>query len=196
MIDAVREHEPGAAPAASSARRCASWDRRRCRTWSTPTPRATSATAIRAASRSAGAVDGRVPVPGWTDEYEWTGYIPFDELPHLLQSAAGLHRHGQQPRRGDDYPHFLGREFAMGDRAQRIVELIESSPKVTCGDIRQMHFDQHLAHDAVSPRAPRTACRPTSPELQPPRSTLVRRWDGGLTADSAAAAICEIFCAG
>ncbi|NTV52151.1 MAG: penicillin acylase family protein, partial [Candidatus Firestonebacteria bacterium] len=24
---------------------------------------------------------GLVPVPGWTDEYEWTGYIPFDELP-------------------------------------------------------------------------------------------------------------------
>src|SRR5581483_9996281 len=25
--------------------------------------------------------DGTLPVPGWTGEYEWTGYIPFDDLP-------------------------------------------------------------------------------------------------------------------
>jgi penicillin amidase len=27
--------------------------------------------------------DGRYPVPGWTDDHEWKGYIPFDELPYL-----------------------------------------------------------------------------------------------------------------
>ncbi|MDF5721047.1 MAG: penicillin acylase family protein [Rhizonema sp. PD37] len=25
--------------------------------------------------------DGRYPVPGWTDEYQWLGYIDFEELP-------------------------------------------------------------------------------------------------------------------
>ena len=32
--------------------------------------------------------DGRLPVPGWTGEYEWTGYIPFDE--HTYVSWATL----------------------------------------------------------------------------------------------------------
>src|SRR5581483_1763451 len=27
---------------------------------------------------------GATPVPGWTGEYEWTGDIPFEELPHLF----------------------------------------------------------------------------------------------------------------
>ena len=34
--------------------------------------------------------DGTIPVPGWTDEYEWTGYIPFEELPNLYNPASGL----------------------------------------------------------------------------------------------------------
>ncbi|HEX9370916.1 MAG TPA: penicillin acylase family protein, partial [Roseiflexaceae bacterium] len=28
--------------------------------------------------------DGRLPAPGWTGEYEWTGIIPHAELPHML----------------------------------------------------------------------------------------------------------------
>ena len=31
----------------------------------------------------------RLPVPGWTDEYEWQGYIPFDELPHAYNPPEG-----------------------------------------------------------------------------------------------------------
>ena len=26
--------------------------------------------------------DGLTPVPGWSGEYDWTGFIPFEELPH------------------------------------------------------------------------------------------------------------------
>ncbi len=33
--------------------------------------------------------DGRYPVPGWTDEYAWTGFIPFDELPYTFNPAEG-----------------------------------------------------------------------------------------------------------
>ncbi|MBN2116393.1 MAG: penicillin acylase family protein [Anaerolineales bacterium] len=33
--------------------------------------------------------DGTVPVPGWTDEYEWTGFVPFEELPYTLNPVEG-----------------------------------------------------------------------------------------------------------
>ncbi|MGB7435638.1 MAG: penicillin acylase family protein, partial [Candidatus Acidiferrum sp.] len=33
---------------------------------------------------------GEVPVPGDTDEYEWTGYIPFDQLPQVFNPESGL----------------------------------------------------------------------------------------------------------
>ncbi|PYT64316.1 MAG: penicillin acylase family protein, partial [Acidobacteria bacterium] len=33
---------------------------------------------------------GEVPVPGDTDDYEWTGYIPFDQLPQALNPESGF----------------------------------------------------------------------------------------------------------
>ncbi len=48
--------------------------------------------------------DGRVPVPGWTGEYDWTGWIPFEELPHLANPGAGLYRVGEQPGGGRELP--------------------------------------------------------------------------------------------
>lgn len=34
--------------------------------------------------------DGLLPVPGWTDEYGWDGYIPFDELPRIVNPPEGF----------------------------------------------------------------------------------------------------------
>ena len=33
--------------------------------------------------------DGTLPVPGWTGEHEWTGYVPFDELPQTFNPPEG-----------------------------------------------------------------------------------------------------------
>ncbi|MGE5462266.1 MAG: penicillin acylase family protein, partial [Syntrophothermus sp.] len=33
--------------------------------------------------------DGTLPVPGWTDEYEWTGFIPFEEHPYTVNPEEG-----------------------------------------------------------------------------------------------------------
>ena len=33
--------------------------------------------------------DGWLPVPGWTGEYDWTGFIPFDALPQAVNPASG-----------------------------------------------------------------------------------------------------------
>ena len=32
---------------------------------------------------------GLIPVPGWHDEHEWTGWIPFNELPTLHNPKEG-----------------------------------------------------------------------------------------------------------
>ncbi len=48
--------------------------------------------------------DGRVPVPGWTGEYEWTGLIPQAELPHVLDPQDGVIATANNRIVGDDYP--------------------------------------------------------------------------------------------
>ena len=34
--------------------------------------------------------DGQTPVPGWTGQCEWTGFIPFDDLPELVNPPEGF----------------------------------------------------------------------------------------------------------
>ena len=34
--------------------------------------------------------DGTMPVPGWNEAYRWTGFIPFDKLPHVLNPQQGF----------------------------------------------------------------------------------------------------------
>ncbi len=51
--------------------------------------------------------DGWLPVPGWTGEYDWQGYIPFDELPQATQSRLGPFRQRQQQDRARQLSLFL-----------------------------------------------------------------------------------------
>jgi penicillin amidase len=68
--------------------------------------------------------NGKVPVPGWNDEYEWTGYIPYDALPHLVNPPQGYIATANNRAVSDDYPIRLDLEPISGDRAQRIHEMI------------------------------------------------------------------------
>ena len=43
-----------------------------------------------------GAGDGWMPQPGWDSSYDWTGFIPFEELPTSYNPPEGLDRHRQQ----------------------------------------------------------------------------------------------------
>ncbi len=40
--------------------------------------------------------DGWMPVPGWTGEYDWTGFIPFSGLPSAVNPRLGSFRQRQQ----------------------------------------------------------------------------------------------------
>ncbi|NED94646.1 penicillin acylase family protein [Phytoactinopolyspora alkaliphila] len=71
--------------------------------------------------------DGRYPVPGWTDEYDWAGYIPFDDLPSMLNPDDGMIVTANQPVTSDAYPFLLTADFDLGHRAGRIGELLEEA---------------------------------------------------------------------
>jgi penicillin amidase len=134
---------------------------------------------------------GRVPVPGWTDEYEWTGYVPFEELPHIVNPPQGYVATANNRVADDDYPHELGYEHCLGDRAQRIVELIEAQTKIDVAYIQQMHFDQ------VSPTGRTVGRHLGQLTVDDPELTrvveMMRSWDGTLAADSPAAAVHQVF---
>jgi len=70
---------------------------------------------------------GRVPLDGASGDYEWTGWVPFDEYPQAVDPAQGFLASSNQPPAGPRYPHYLGWTWDPGYRARRINELLNST---------------------------------------------------------------------
>ena len=70
--------------------------------------------------------DGRYPVPGWTDEQEWKGYIPFEQLPFTFNPPAGYIVTANNAVVDQSYPYLITKDWDYGFRAQRILERLKA----------------------------------------------------------------------
>jgi penicillin amidase len=136
--------------------------------------------------------DGTLPVPGWTDEYEWLGYIPFEELPFAYNPPQGYIATANNAVVGPDYPYLLTTEWDYGFRAQRIVDMIENASGPI--DIAWM---QKIQGDDMDLNAqtllPILMAIPLSDEHLEKARSVLQGWDGQNTMDSAPAALFEVF---
>jgi penicillin amidase len=92
--------------------------------------------------------DGRVPVPGWSHEYEWSGFVPFDDLPFLYNPEEGYIVTANNPVVDDSYPFLITTDWNYGDRAARIVAMIEADPSIDVADVAAMQRDTLNPHAA------------------------------------------------
>jgi penicillin amidase len=135
--------------------------------------------------------DGLLPVPGWTDDYEWTGYIPFDQLPHSFNPPQGYIATANNAVVGPDYPYLIALDWDSGYRAERIVELIEAEPRHTPESIARIHGDnQNLGAGEILPYL--LALSFEAPELAQAQAEL-RAWDRQMHMDSRPAAVYAAF---
>lgn len=141
-----------------------------------------------------GAGDGWLPQPGWDSAYDWTGFIPFDDLPVSFNPQEGYIVTANNAIVDDDYEHFLSRDWDYGYRAARIAHLIErkaAAAPLVAQDLRDIQLDEQMwigkqlavAMDAVKVDGdgPRAAV------------ALLRTWDAQNSADSPAAAFANVL---
>ena len=135
--------------------------------------------------------DGSLPVPGWTDEYEWTGYIPFEEQPFSFNPPEGYIVTANNAVVEADYPYLIATVFAHGYRAQRIVDMIEEAPgEIDSAYIQEMQGDnKDLNAETLVPILLQI---PVGIENEDYRQLLVD-WDYQADMDSPAAALFEVF---
>ncbi len=141
--------------------------------------------------------EGLVPSPGWSGQYEWTGTIPFDDLPSAFNPTDGLwananHDVAKPGRPGQQGQPFIAREFIDPARYQRIRQVLESKPRHSAVDFGALQADE------VSLPARRVVAalvEHVSPRGGVERRALeeLRRWDGRVSADSPAACVYEVF---
>ncbi|WP_370529748.1 penicillin acylase family protein [Alkalihalobacillus sp. AL-G] len=87
--------------------------------------------------------DGMLPVPGWTDEYEWEGYIPWEELPTIEDPVQGFIATANNRIVGEEYPYHITNTWAQPYRHERITDVLSGLGQFTIEDMQQLQFDQY-----------------------------------------------------
>ncbi len=131
--------------------------------------------------------DGLLPAAGWRPENDWTGdHIPFDGLPNLLDPEEGFIVTANQAVTGRDYPYHLTDDWDRGYRSERIRDLVTQEGELSVDEMLDLQLDDQ------NPMA--STLTPYLLDLHLPRGyfsdgqELLRDWDFGQPADSAAAA--------
>ncbi|HEX6288637.1 MAG TPA: penicillin acylase family protein [Herpetosiphonaceae bacterium] len=129
-----------------------------------------------------------IPVEGWSGAYEWTGWVPFEELPHSYNPPEHFIVTANNRPFDRSYPYFLGRGWLIPYRAERIMELITSKDTFSLDDFATMQGDTvSIMARQTLPELLKLATPKTEQERQ--AIALLRDWNYDMRGDSAAAAI-------
>lgn len=132
-------------------------------------------------------------LPGHTDEYDWKGYIPFEELPFTYNPSIGYVASANNRTVPPDYPRHIGTWYALPHRYERITELLEAKDLLSIEDFKAIQLDQQskfaekylpLIVNALSNRENMNAEEIRSLEI-------LKEWDYTMNSNSAAAIIFE-----
>ena len=134
---------------------------------------------------------GLVPVPGWTGEYEWTGFIPFEELPSVYNPPTHFIVTANNKVVPDDYRYFISAEWAPGYRARRITQLLTAQDKLSADDFRDIQADVYTLPAEVW--VPRLLALQLDGWLEKQALAELKNWDLRSTPDSTGAAIYHAF---
>jgi len=137
--------------------------------------------------------DGSRIVPGWTDEYEWNGIVPFEDLPHSYNPEKGYvssaNNRSVSPEAHTQIPQYPAPNY----RIDRIREMLEAKEKLSIDDIKAMHRDHQsiLARDFVPNFLTILSDQTTLSAQEKKALDQIRNWDFTYEPDLAAPTVFE-----
>ena len=139
---------------------------------------------------------GLLPVPGSSGQnspgYEWSGFVPAAELPHLFNPQEGFVATANHRMIPEHYPYRVGFEWDPGYRATRIRSVIEGAKQA--GHKLSVADMEALQNDVTSLPALELKKLVATSALKDdaaPRGFM--RWDGKVERESAEAALFEVW---
>ncbi len=134
--------------------------------------------------------DGSVPVPGDTDDHEWTGHIPFDQMPRVFDPPSGIIATANGRITPNGYSHVISTHWMAPYRTERIYKVLESGKKFTAPDMLGLQMDVYSDFDHyLSDKLVYAVDHTKASEKVHVAADIMRSWDGRVTTDSAAPSI-------
>ena len=84
---------------------------------------------------------GKLPVPGWTGEHAWAGWLPVDAHPHVENPPEGFLATANH-RTVPTEQAALSRSWYYPERYERIVQVLGSDTAHSAAATQALHFDQ------------------------------------------------------
>ncbi|MFO7657920.1 MAG: penicillin acylase family protein [Bacteroidales bacterium] len=134
-------------------------------------------------------------LPGWTDEFDWQGMVPFDELPFSYNPECGYVASANNKTVDDSYPYHISHWFDLPYRADRIKEMLSEKDKLSVEDFKNIQLDQKTKmKELILPELLHSAENVTElSETEQHCLTLMKEWDGDMHKDRPEPAIFEKF---
>ena len=131
---------------------------------------------------------GDVPVDGSSGNYEWDGFVPFDQLPNSYNPPSGYIVTANQNPFPAGYPYHVNGKFPPEYRPQQILDLLRASQRLKPEDALRIQkdvysgFARFFAKQLVQAVDHRKASNPAFTEP----IAMLRSWDGQMDKDLAA----------
>jgi penicillin amidase len=136
-------------------------------------------------------LNGWLPVPGWTGDYEWNGSIPFEDMPCVIDPPRGFIVTANNRVVADGNGDYLMTDCHPPNRARRIEARLEALPQARPADMAAIHADD-LSLPALAIRDRLARLTGTMGATGKLREAIVT-WDGRMRADSHGAAAYAVF---
>jgi len=130
---------------------------------------------------------GVAPAPGWDRQYDWNGYVPFEQLPASDNPEQGWLATANQKIISANDPNPLTGDWDLPTRYDRIVEIIKSKNIHSADDMKTMQGDT-LSLAAI-PLLEFFKSSQSSHPLSAKAMEIGRRFDGNMQLNSAGALI-------
>lgn len=124
---------------------------------------------------------GYVPQPGWRAEYDWKGWVPFEELPQVLNPTSGMLVTANNRIVSAEYPHHLTFDWQESYRADRIVALLSEREKHSLQSFQTIQADTvSLMAQRLLPRMLAANQTATTARLA---QSMLSSWNGDMAID-------------
>ncbi|MGE5640585.1 MAG: penicillin acylase family protein [Clostridia bacterium] len=124
---------------------------------------------------------GLAPAPGWDARYDWSGFVPFEELPRVVNPGRGVIVTANQKITPPGYRPHITFEWEPPYRARRIEDLIAALPRHSIPSTARLQGD--VVSYAVRELLEKLKRVPAASPAAAAALRQLAGWDGTMAAD-------------